>query len=43
VTSGENLSVFIDIVMAQRKCNINEGIKRKYPFIKGVNENVECT
>jgi hypothetical protein len=39
----ENLSVFIHIVMAKCKCSINYGIKSEYSFIKGVNENVECT
>jgi hypothetical protein len=28
--------------MAKRKCSINDGIKSEYPFIKGVNEIVEC-
>jgi hypothetical protein len=39
----ENLSAFIRIVMAKRKCSINDCIKSEYPFIKGVNENAECT
>jgi hypothetical protein len=30
-------------VMAKRKCSINDCVKSDYPFIKGVNENVECT
>jgi hypothetical protein len=29
---------FIHIVMAKRKCSINDGIKSEYPFIEGVNE-----
>jgi hypothetical protein len=29
--------------MAKWKCSINDSIKNEYPFIKGVNENVECT
>jgi hypothetical protein len=39
----ENLSVFIHIMMAKCKCSISGSIKSQYPFIKGVNENVECT
>jgi hypothetical protein len=39
VRACENLSVFIHMVMAERKCSI----KSEYPFIKGVNENAECT
>jgi hypothetical protein len=39
----ENLSVFFHIVMAKRKCRINESIKSEYLFIKGLNENAECT
>jgi hypothetical protein len=29
--------------MAKRECSINDSIKSEYPFIKGVNEKVECT
>jgi hypothetical protein len=39
----ENLSVFIHIVMAKRKLSINDCVRSEYPFIKGVNENAECT
>jgi hypothetical protein len=42
VTACENLSVFIHIMMTKRKWNINYSIKSEYPFIKSVNENVEC-
>jgi hypothetical protein len=38
----ENLSVFIHIVTARRKCSINDSIKSEYQFIKAVNENAEC-
>jgi hypothetical protein len=41
--SLENLSVFILIVTAKRKCSINDSIKGEYPFIKGLDENTECT
>jgi hypothetical protein len=37
---SESLSVFTHIVMAKRKCSINDSIKSEYLFIKGVNENV---
>jgi hypothetical protein len=42
VKACENLSVYIhtSIVIAKRKCSINDSIKSEYPFIKGVNENV---
>jgi hypothetical protein len=30
-------------MMAKHKCSINDSIKSEFPFIKGVNENVECT
>jgi ribosomal protein S27E len=30
-------------MMVKRKCSINDSIKTEYPFIKGVNENAECT
>jgi hypothetical protein len=43
VTDCENLLVVIHIVMAKWKCRINDNIKSEYPFIKGVNENHECT
>jgi hypothetical protein len=43
VTAHQNLSVFIHTVMAKCKCSINDSIKSKYPFVKGVNKNVECT
>jgi hypothetical protein len=39
----ENLAVFFHIVMAKRKSSINDSIKSEYSFIRGVNENVECT
>jgi hypothetical protein len=42
VRAGENLLVFIHIVMAKRKCSINDSIKREYLFIKGINESAEC-
>jgi undecaprenyl pyrophosphate synthase len=29
--------------MAECKCSINDSMKSEYPFVKGVNENVECT
>jgi hypothetical protein len=29
--------------MAKDKCSINDSIRSECPFIKGVNENVECT
>jgi hypothetical protein len=29
--------------MAKHNCSINDTIKNEYPFIEGVNENVECT
>jgi hypothetical protein len=29
-------------VIAKRNCNINDSIKSEYPYIKSVNENVEC-
>jgi hypothetical protein len=29
--------------MEKRKFSINDSIKSGYPFIKGVNENAECT
>jgi hypothetical protein len=29
--------------MEKRNCSINDNIKSEYPFIKGVNENAECT
>jgi hypothetical protein len=32
----------IHIVMERPKCNINDSIKSEYPFIKSVNENIEC-
>jgi hypothetical protein len=41
-TACKNLSVFVHIVMAKRKCSINDSIKSEYPFINGVNENVKC-
>jgi hypothetical protein len=41
-SDGEDLSFLIRIVMAKGKCNINDSIKSECPFIKGVNENVEC-
>jgi hypothetical protein len=42
VRACENVSAFVHIVRAKRKCSINDGIKSEYPFIKAVNENVEC-
>jgi hypothetical protein len=29
--------------MQKRKCSINDNIRREFPFIKGVDENLECT
>jgi hypothetical protein len=29
--------------MPKRKCSINDNIRREFFFIKGVDENVECT
>jgi hypothetical protein len=43
VIACENLSVSIHTVMAKCKCSINNSIQSEYPFIKGVNENTECT
>jgi hypothetical protein len=43
VRACENVLVFIHIMMAKHKCNINDTIKSEYPFIKGVNENGDCT
>jgi hypothetical protein len=43
VRACENVSVSIHIVMAEREYSINDSIKSQYPFINGVNENVECT
>jgi hypothetical protein len=43
VRACENVSVFLHVVMAKRKCSINGSIKSEYPFTQGVNENVECT
>lgn len=36
----ENI-VFV-FVMPKRKCGINDNIRNEFPFIKGVEENVEC-
>jgi hypothetical protein len=43
VRACENLLVFIHVVMTKHNCSINDSIKSEYPFIKGVNEIVECT
>jgi hypothetical protein len=43
VRACQNLPVFINIVMAKRKCSINGSIKSEYPFIKYMNEDAECT
>jgi hypothetical protein len=43
VRTFENISSFIHIAMAKRKCSINDSIKSECPFIKGVNENDGCT
>jgi hypothetical protein len=43
VEACENLSVFTHIVNAKLKCSINDSIKSKYPYIKCVNEDAECT
>jgi hypothetical protein len=29
--------------MPKRKCSINDDIRREFSFVKGVDENVECT
>jgi hypothetical protein len=42
VRACKNVFVFNHMVMAKCKCSINDSIKSKYPFIKGVNENLEC-